>query len=153
MNKETLQEYNAKLEENNTSLDNILTTINNLPEGGSNGSSSNCNIYSTEETVVGTWIDGKPLYRKIIIIDSVGNNINTEVPYYIENVDLIWIDEGTSYVTKPSHETLSINWFYGTNDFMRTWVNKNLGVIRYKVQANLTEYTGYITLKYTKTTD
>ena len=28
-------------------------------------------IYSTTETVVGTWIDGKPIYRKVIT--SVGN--------------------------------------------------------------------------------
>ena len=27
--------------------------------------------YSTEETVVGTWIDGKPLYRKVIQTDTV----------------------------------------------------------------------------------
>lgn len=24
------------------------------------------NVYSTEETVVGTWTDGKPLYRKVV---------------------------------------------------------------------------------------
>lgn len=34
-NKETIQEYSERLEENNTSLDDILTTINNLPEAGS----------------------------------------------------------------------------------------------------------------------
>ena len=39
-NKETIQEYNERLEENNTSLDDILTTINNLPEGGTGGGSS-----------------------------------------------------------------------------------------------------------------
>ena len=40
MNKETLQEYNTRLSENNTSLDDILTTINNLPERGTGGGSS-----------------------------------------------------------------------------------------------------------------
>ena len=39
MNKETLQEYNTRLAENNTSLDDVLTAINNLPEGGSGGGS------------------------------------------------------------------------------------------------------------------
>lgn len=38
-NEETLQEYNTRLTENNTSLDDILTTINNLPEGGTSGGS------------------------------------------------------------------------------------------------------------------
>lgn len=32
--------------------------------GGNNATSS---VYSLEETVVGTWIDGKPLYRQVII--------------------------------------------------------------------------------------
>lgn len=34
MNKETLQNYNSRLNANNTSLEDILETINNLPEGG-----------------------------------------------------------------------------------------------------------------------
>lgn len=28
-------------------------------------------VYSTEETVVGTWIDGKPIYRKVIVSNNV----------------------------------------------------------------------------------
>lgn len=32
--------------------------------GGSGGNSESLDIYSTEETRIGTWIDGKPLYRK-----------------------------------------------------------------------------------------
>lgn len=34
-----------------------------LPTGGAD------DVYSTEETRIGTWIDGKPLYRKV----SIGN--------------------------------------------------------------------------------
>lgn len=68
-NEESLQEYNTRLAENNTSLDNILTTINNLPDGG--GSSGMSDVYSTEETVIGTWINGEPLYRKVIVTDTV----------------------------------------------------------------------------------
>lgn len=28
------------------------------------------NVYSTEETICGTWIDGKPVYRKVIVLPS-----------------------------------------------------------------------------------
>lgn len=28
------------------------------------------NVYSTEETVIGTWIDGKPIYRKVILTNT-----------------------------------------------------------------------------------
>jgi hypothetical protein len=33
------------------------------------GEVENGEIYSTEEQVVGTWIDGKPLYRKVYVTD------------------------------------------------------------------------------------
>lgn len=39
-----------------------------LPGGGSGGGGSGAEeVYSTEETRIGTWIDGKPLYRKVCI--------------------------------------------------------------------------------------
>lgn len=34
--------------------------------GGSGGGGGSSDIYSTEETRIGTWIDGKPLYRKVV---------------------------------------------------------------------------------------
>ena len=34
--------------------------------GNGNGGSPAENVYSTEETVCGKWIDGKPIYRKVI---------------------------------------------------------------------------------------
>ena len=40
-----------------------------IPDGGEGGGGSGASggeVYSTEETRVGTWIDGKPLYRKTV---------------------------------------------------------------------------------------
>lgn len=45
MNKETLQGYNTRLNNNNINLDTILETINNLPEAGSGGGSSQLATY------------------------------------------------------------------------------------------------------------
>lgn len=39
---------------------------------GSDG--GNENVYSTEEIRIGTWIDGKPLYRKVIYATTPGND-------------------------------------------------------------------------------
>lgn len=36
-----------------------------IPAGGEEGGPSSGEIYSTDETRIGTWIDGKPLYRKV----------------------------------------------------------------------------------------
>lgn len=35
------------------------------------------NVYSTEETVIGKWIDGKPIYRKVVDLTSGVNISNT----------------------------------------------------------------------------
>lgn len=107
--------------------------------------------YSTDEIKLGTWIDGKPIYRKVVIIDSIGSNVNYDVPYDIENADTIWINEACSFI-KNEYETLSVNWIYSTTDYMRIWINKNLG-LRVKALSNLSNYSGYITIEYTKTTD
>ena len=42
--------------------------------GGAGGGSSE-EIYSTEETRIGTWIDGKPLYRRVIT-GNLPNSLN-----------------------------------------------------------------------------
>lgn len=34
--------------------------------GGGGGAGSHNNVYSTQEQIVGTWIDGKPIYRKVL---------------------------------------------------------------------------------------
>lgn len=39
-----------------------------ISDGESGGGSSGGEIYSTEETKIGTWIDGKPLYRRVFEI-------------------------------------------------------------------------------------
>ena len=61
MNKETLQNYNTRLGANNTSLESILNTINNLPEAGSGGSGggSSLNLFIQPDepaTKEGIWL-------------------------------------------------------------------------------------------------
>lgn len=55
-------------------------TISDGEDGGSGGGSSvgSGEIYSTEETAIGTWIDGKTVYRKVISMDlpSVSSDKN-----------------------------------------------------------------------------
>lgn len=42
-----------------------LYIIENSGGSSSSGSASSRDIYSTEEMVIGTWIDGRPLYRRV----------------------------------------------------------------------------------------
>lgn len=63
--------------------------------GGSDGGSAG-EVYSAEERRIGTWIDGKPVYRKVFSYDSVGftsntawvNLPNTEIPNISQLVDV-----------------------------------------------------------------
>ena len=50
--------------------ENALSSVT-LPGGGS---SDGGEVYSTEETVIGTWIDGKALYRKVVNFSVITTN-------------------------------------------------------------------------------
>ena len=46
-------------------------------------------MYSTEETRIGTWIDGKPLYRKVFVGPFAGVNVSTVVGTETPDVDAV----------------------------------------------------------------
>ena len=53
--------------------------------GGGGGS----HTYSTTEQVVGTWIDGKPLYEKTIFIGNVARNNSASVSSGVSDIDKV----------------------------------------------------------------
>ena len=116
--------------------------------------------YSTNEKIIGTWIDGKPLYGKTITFTStISANATTSIAHNITNAKNIFIDYGASFVEAN----------IGTDNYM----SYNLPLIGYTgnitdkmyCYANPTDinfyangswgpnWTKHITLKYTKTTD
>ncbi len=42
--------------------------------------------YSTDERCIGTWIDGKPLYRKVISTTTNWSAVNQTIPHGISNL-------------------------------------------------------------------
>lgn len=111
--------------------------------------------YSTDEHVVGTWIDGKPVYEKIIYVtNSCANGANIYVEFGV-TADILIDYECMFY--DPVHK-----YFFKADRAHLTQVNSNVRVIGYATslqlsigtQANVTEYTKQIiTIQYTKTTD
>lgn len=117
--------------------------------------------YSTNEQVIGTWVDGSKLYRKTIIytrsITPSSQEIN--IPHNIFDIKHIWIT-GDSYMFS---DQLSSR-FYPLNYVMQTptitnnsvtcaHVNKTnivYNFAQYLVSVN-TNINFYITLHYTKT--
>lgn len=107
--------------------------------------------YSTEEKVVGTWIDGKPLYQKTIegTLPTETNEIQTFATHGITNIDNVHIVASSAQATDGTWYNIGIT---ATLNVWDAWVNINN--IRNKIlTASLVSQTGYITLQYTKTTD
>lgn len=56
----------------------------------SSGGGSSSEDYSTEETVIGTWIDGKKLYRRVFAFTTPSNySLWTNVGVAVENIDYL----------------------------------------------------------------
>ena len=108
------------------------------------------NNYSTGEQVIGKWIDGKPLYRKVIqpVIEIGANAI---VPHGISNlsqvlkVDATFFWSNKTYPFPAIYEDLSkqvaINYIDSTNVYIKSF------------GENWSTQITTIILEYTKTTD
>lgn len=52
------------------------------------------NGYSFEETCIGTWVDGKPLYRKMIDFGTLPSNGEKMQQVDVDNLEFCYIDVG-----------------------------------------------------------
>lgn len=110
---------------------------------------NNVEKYSTNETKIGTWIDGKPIYRKTFNVTSVTNTNSDLVDISGLNVDnmvkLYGIINGT-YLSMPMPLTDSSQNY---NVILKSGTK-----IRGRVSwGSGTFVSCYITIEYTKTTD
>ena len=120
------------------------------------------NTYSTNETVIGKWIDGRPIYRKVIDLGALPNESTFRIPHNIDNLDRIISMRG---MAKSPNQNLLLPFSYGTG---KDGVNSD-GTVKvntvpiniYEEQGNIVVYTlsdrsnmtGYVILEYIKTTD
>ena len=113
----------------------------------------NANVYSENEIIIGNWIDGKTLYRKVINFGALPNKTTKYVAHNIANVDTIYINYGSSYVKKNStgdilgfnypNSSLTGQWASGVDDTnVFLWAG-----------SDRTGCSAYVTLEYTKLAD
>lgn len=122
--------------------------------GGSGGSSD---VYSTEETVVGTWIDGKPIYRKVYVTTSASTAVNVADTTSL-HVDTCVQLEGIiqSSVSGSKHKQKIGDGI--VNGETALWI-RDSGYIAMSIKGVSTNPNFYdgqpvtITFEYTKTTD
>lgn len=113
--------------------------------------------YTTEEIRIGTWINGKPLYRKVINVGSKPTDTTINISNVVSNLDTLVRISGTAY-------NATFNQYYNipnTHDTIASWfinaiiINKKdlqvRGGIGWNNVGGLTNI--YVVLEYTKTTD
>lgn len=137
--------------------ENIPVTANNLNEMqniiNNNISQEVLDVYSTSEQRIGTWIDGKPLYRKCF--KNTGNL--TTIQTGISNIDDVI---RLTIMVKSSDNVFwrTIPWCYNANSYDSsytggTYIRSN-GNIGFQAGTGLTNASKYIAIiEYTKTTD
>jgi hypothetical protein len=125
-------------------------TLNTNYEAVTDGALNESDIYSTEEHVVGKWIDGSILYEKTIDCGELPNNTTKSVSHSISNlgriVDIACIQYNglnTEWGTVPDVNISSL-----ANQLR---VSVNTTKVNLQSGGNYSGYYAYCTLKYTKT--
>ena len=109
--------------------------------------------YSTEEQVVGTWLDGKTLYEKTVDCGALPNNGTKNVNHNIANLKRIINFSGCAYRSVGDIVNIPLP-YVGNNSNLNTvlYVGSTIiGITTFSDRSAFTE--SYVTLQYTKTTD
>lgn len=115
-------------------------------EIGSGGSGSSLDIYSTEEQVIGTWVNGKTIYQRTII-GQLGTAENTNI-----NVgNNMYVMQVIGFIDYPP-ENCNIPFEY-TNPKAPIYYNVTRNVIRLYHSTVFSNQTYYATIIYTKTNE
>lgn len=103
--------------------------------------------YSTDEIVIGKWIDGKPIYRKVIKDINIKANTNTLIPI-VEPIDSVIYLNG--WFCPDDTQISPLPW--GRNDMYSIVVDYRKPNIFIAPQSS-TINNGFLIFEYTKTTD
>lgn len=102
-------------------------------------------IYSLDEREIGVWTDGKPLYEKSFAYD-VSTNTTCSITVTSCNIDVL-----VNYALSGAGNT----YYISNSDLIRAYIADANPVTTIVVQggSSYPKTTGYLTIRYTKTTD
>ena len=127
---------------------------------------NNLQNYSTEEQIIGSWIDGKPIYQKTIecgALSNSSNNVNKFIDTGINGIDTVIDIKSIGYFFAQSGDNGYMNTLFwkadSSSEYIYTYVGDNTNngypnkiAIQYK--GNIAWLSNmYVTIQYTKTTD
>lgn len=143
----TSEEYESLSDTEKMADVEYIITDDNEESGGSPGSGTSQEVYSTEETRIGTWIDGKPIYRRVFVFNSLlgsGGEIAT-----IPNVETVVSIKGTANIAGQVTDLSYFNSSASSVTLAYTIGNKFM--VYFGTSTTLQSMIAII--EYTKTTD
>lgn len=111
--------------------------------------------FSTEEQCIGTWIDGKPLYRKTFVNTLAASTVSGNFSIGVSGLDTAFIDSGNSYIIFGTTSIVQLGFYAGSTDWTRGYINGGKTKVYYNFGSayNTSAKTFVVTIKYTKTGD
>lgn len=106
--------------------------------------------YSTTEQVIGTWIDNKPIYRKVIECGALPNASNKDVAHNIQNLGVTIKCNGMAVRTSDSR-ALTIPDSTPSAEIVCGVANTNVYITTQNDRSSFNN--SFLILEYTKTTD
>lgn len=143
------QSTNKTIALTNTTYSNATTSANGLMSSTDKGRLDNVYTYSSNEQRVGTWIDGKPLYRKVINFTTSSSNVTT------------WTNCATiANLKRPINISGFLEYNSTTSSIIPTFESSNQR-LQFSFSGNNVQYQSvsfasmkvYAVVLYTKTTD
>lgn len=135
---------------NDTDMNEIKIVVNNNATELTNV--INAEVYSTNEVKTNkVWIDGKPIYRKVIesnFTTSTGNTINYATSSLNLNMETLVGLRSVSQ-SNPKQE----NYFESSNDQIRSYFDNTNLIVKIGGSYPTKPCTVYTIIEYTKTTD
>lgn len=143
----------------------VVGTVNEYTESSSQAYAcdyiNGLQTYSTTEQVVGTWTDGKPIYRKVIDITdtkTASASYSKQIDLSSLNIDLLVKTDYEFWHGNQNWVNTNIeigNYYMSSSDYCRLFRSKSSTYDRYNFSCFVNEQNVrlIIILEYTKTTD
>lgn len=101
--------------------------------------------YSAEDTIIGTWVDGKPLHRMVIEVDTPATSSATVVSTVINNNNAD-VKNISGFIYASASGKTPVNFYLNDSNKAATWVD-NTGIL---VSTSYINKRSEIIVDYTK---
>lgn len=127
----------------------ILPYLGGMPDVLAN-KFNRADLYSTDEKLIGRWIDGKPLYQKVVSVPSTSTVWGTI--YTVENADYLKVIQARYYYGTAETNWINMNMANGNDTLILATSDNNIVMNSRGFTYGETHPVEMI-LQYTKTTD